>query len=340
MRPSSAVSAAGSPGYRPPGVPARPRQATIARCRCPRTAASAAIRRRRPAARRRGPKPARLSRKPGARMGMWVWAASGRRLPSQRRRRVRYGLSLWSVAASPIPARDHRLVSQPATGARVPTMGTGPANGGAGSEPPRGPLTCPPCRKADLKWRVENACLGGMKCPSSPGTTSICAAPIPKSPRPGSAISWAARSCAARGGSTSSLAAPTCSSMAARPPATPMNSRRRPRPHQGLDHIGLTVKDIDAVAAEIKAKGVEFTQRADDDPPRRARSASSVARRTSRSSCSSAIPNTPDVHLRPRSSLQLSGKTRHLTFALGRMGLCRRPANCRVAPTETLWHKR
>ncbi|TPQ36914.1 glyoxalase [Bradyrhizobium guangdongense] len=33
-----------------------------------------------------------------------------------------------------------------------------------------------------------------------------------------------------------------------------------PHPHQGLDHIGLTVKDIDAVAAEIKAKGVEFTR--------------------------------------------------------------------------------
>jgi catechol 2,3-dioxygenase-like lactoylglutathione lyase family enzyme len=31
-------------------------------------------------------------------------------------------------------------------------------------------------------------------------------------------------------------------------------------PHQGLDHLGLTVKDIDAVAAEIKAKGVEFTR--------------------------------------------------------------------------------
>jgi lactoylglutathione lyase len=30
-------------------------------------------------------------------------------------------------------------------------------------------------------------------------------------------------------------------------------------PYQGLEHIGLTVKDIDAVAAEIKAKGVEFT---------------------------------------------------------------------------------
>ena len=35
------------------------------------------------------------------------------------------------------------------------------------------------------------------------------------------------------------------------PPATP---------YQGLDHFGLTVKDIDMVAAEIKAKGVEFTK--------------------------------------------------------------------------------
>ena len=41
-------------------------------------------------------------------------------------------------------------------------------------------------------------------------------------------------------------------------------------PYQGLDHFGLTVKDIDAVAAEIKAKGVEFTQAADHDPARRA----------------------------------------------------------------------
>jgi lactoylglutathione lyase len=30
-------------------------------------------------------------------------------------------------------------------------------------------------------------------------------------------------------------------------------------PYQGLDHFGLAVKDIDAVATEIKAKGVEFT---------------------------------------------------------------------------------
>jgi lactoylglutathione lyase len=30
-------------------------------------------------------------------------------------------------------------------------------------------------------------------------------------------------------------------------------------PYQGLDHFGLTVRGIDAVAAELKAKGVEFT---------------------------------------------------------------------------------
>ena len=28
-------------------------------------------------------------------------------------------------------------------------------------------------------------------------------------------------------------------------------------PYQGLDHFGLTVTDIDAVAAEIKAKGID-----------------------------------------------------------------------------------
>ena len=30
-------------------------------------------------------------------------------------------------------------------------------------------------------------------------------------------------------------------------------------PYQGLDHFGLTVGGIDAVAAELKAKGAEFT---------------------------------------------------------------------------------
>jgi lactoylglutathione lyase len=31
-------------------------------------------------------------------------------------------------------------------------------------------------------------------------------------------------------------------------------------PYQGLDHFGLTVTGIDAVAADLKAKGVEFTR--------------------------------------------------------------------------------
>lgn len=30
-------------------------------------------------------------------------------------------------------------------------------------------------------------------------------------------------------------------------------------PYQGLDHFGLSVKNIDAVVAELKAKGAEFT---------------------------------------------------------------------------------
>jgi lactoylglutathione lyase len=31
-------------------------------------------------------------------------------------------------------------------------------------------------------------------------------------------------------------------------------------PYQGLDHFGLCVSNIDAVAADLKAKGVEFTR--------------------------------------------------------------------------------
>jgi catechol 2,3-dioxygenase-like lactoylglutathione lyase family enzyme len=31
-------------------------------------------------------------------------------------------------------------------------------------------------------------------------------------------------------------------------------------PYQGLDHFGLKVSNIDAVAAELKAKGVTFTK--------------------------------------------------------------------------------
>ena len=30
-------------------------------------------------------------------------------------------------------------------------------------------------------------------------------------------------------------------------------------PYQGLDHFGLSVKDIDEIAADLKRKGVEFT---------------------------------------------------------------------------------
>src|SRR3974377_75567 len=33
-----------------------------------------------------------------------------------------------------------------------------------------------------------------------------------------------------------------------------------PTPYQGLDHFGMTVSGIDAVVAELKAKGAEFTR--------------------------------------------------------------------------------
>ena len=58
-------------------------------------------------------------------------------------------------------------------------------------------------------------------------------------------------------------------------------------PYRGLEHFGLTVNDLDSVAAELKGKGVEFTK----DVTRRARacaSASSAARRAFRSRSSSA----------------------------------------------------
>jgi catechol 2,3-dioxygenase-like lactoylglutathione lyase family enzyme len=42
------------------------------------------------------------------------------------------------------------------------------------------------------------------------------------------------------------------------PPATP---------YQGLDHFGLAVKDVDAVAADLKAKGVEFTMEPNNPRP-------------------------------------------------------------------------
>ncbi|MGI8525677.1 MAG: VOC family protein [Pseudolabrys sp.] len=42
------------------------------------------------------------------------------------------------------------------------------------------------------------------------------------------------------------------------PPATP---------YQGLDHFGLAVKDIDAVVADLKKKGVEFTMEPNNPRP-------------------------------------------------------------------------
>ena len=42
------------------------------------------------------------------------------------------------------------------------------------------------------------------------------------------------------------------------PPATP---------YQGLDHFGLQVKDVDAVVADLKAKGVEFTMEPNNPRP-------------------------------------------------------------------------
>jgi len=58
-------------------------------------------------------------------------------------------------------------------------------------------------------------------------------------------------------------------------------------PYQGLDHFGLAVSGIDAVAAELKAKGVEFTKDVTTIRPARA-SASCAVRRAYRSSSWSA----------------------------------------------------
>ena len=63
-------------------------------------------------------------------------------------------------------------------------------------------------------------------------------------------------------------------------------------PYQGLDHFGLSVSGIDEVAAELKAKGAEFTM----EPRIRApasRFASCAGRKGSPSNCSSATRNTP-----------------------------------------------
>ena len=45
-------------------------------------------------------------------------------------------------------------------------------------------------------------------------------------------------------------------------PVTPGDGVNPPptTPYQGLDHFGLTVTGIDVIAADLKAKGVEFTR--------------------------------------------------------------------------------
>ncbi|MGX1231830.1 lactoylglutathione lyase [Bradyrhizobium japonicum] len=98
-----------------------------------------------------------------------------------------------------------------------------------------------------------------MKCQSSSlGITSICAVPIRRPQRPGCGTSSAGEIVRAPGridvnlGGAKIFIASLEGDNAVNPPP--------PHPHQGLDHFGLTVKDIDAVAAEIKAKGVTFTR--------------------------------------------------------------------------------
>ena len=87
---------------------------------------------------------------------------------------------------------------------------------------------------------------------------SICAAPIRRQLRRGCRTSSAASSSAepnridVKLGGANVFIAPVAPGDGVNSPPT--------TPYQGLDHFGLTVKDIDAVAAEIRAKGVEFTR--------------------------------------------------------------------------------
>jgi lactoylglutathione lyase len=53
-------------------------------------------------------------------------------------------------------------------------------------------------------------------------------------------------------GGASIFIAPVASGEGVNPPPS--------TPYQGLDHFGLTVSGIDAIAAELKAKGVAFTK--------------------------------------------------------------------------------
>ena len=66
-------------------------------------------------------------------------------------------------------------------------------------------------------------------------------------------------------------------------------------PYQGLDHFGLAVSGIDTIAAELKAKGAEFSKEPHSPRPG-IRSASCAGHRASPSNCSTAIRNTPDSH--------------------------------------------
>jgi catechol 2,3-dioxygenase-like lactoylglutathione lyase family enzyme len=53
-------------------------------------------------------------------------------------------------------------------------------------------------------------------------------------------------------GGTNIFIAPVASGDGVNPPPT--------TPYQGLDHFGLAVSGIDAIAADLKKKGVEFTK--------------------------------------------------------------------------------
>jgi catechol 2,3-dioxygenase-like lactoylglutathione lyase family enzyme len=53
-------------------------------------------------------------------------------------------------------------------------------------------------------------------------------------------------------GGTNIFIAPVAAGDGVNPPPT--------TPYRGLDHFGLTVSGIDAIASDLKAKGVEFTK--------------------------------------------------------------------------------
>src|SRR5262249_54888196 len=65
-------------------------------------------------------------------------------------------------------------------------------------------------------------------------------------------------------------------------------------PYQGLDHFGLAVPGIDAIAADLKKKGVEFTQ-VPHSPGPVSKYASCAGRRAFRSSCLIVTRNIPDI---------------------------------------------